>query len=278
MNTDISNQKLIQAYEIDICDFLGLKHSMMGYWHDKPKTIHEAQENYLEFLFGNLPINSESYVLDIGGGQGGSAIWVAKRYGCKVLMIDLSEDQIDRAKEKIKQEGLSHLVEVAAMDAVTLEYDNKFDFIISVEAILHIPDVNRLFKNIFKMLKPGGGFRISTYMIDNPNKKIGFLEKTLLDLAIAQKTLTYRYELEGAIKYAGFSESHIENISRQTLYPTYHYIISDPVMSEKLKNFLKMYNGYWACLAYHLYFKNRLLKEHQKSDRLYDAYVLNSEK
>ncbi|NNJ98340.1 MAG: class I SAM-dependent methyltransferase [Gammaproteobacteria bacterium] len=66
-------------------------------------------------------------ILDIGCGTGRHAIELTKR-GYTVTGIDLSRSQIERAREKSKDNGLE--IEFYVADALSLEYKSEFDLVI----------------------------------------------------------------------------------------------------------------------------------------------------
>jgi cyclopropane fatty-acyl-phospholipid synthase-like methyltransferase len=250
---------------------------MTGYWANHPASIAKAQEHQLDYLFAPLQLNPSCHVLDIGGGQGGCAIWLAKKYGCKVLVIDLVEAQILAARKRIKAEGLEDLVTAVTQDAITLDFSQEFTHIISIEAIFHIPDKAKLFQKMFKFLKKGGEFKLTTHLYDKAVYKPSLIDKIILYLVLGQDHLELKSIYEDAIIQAGFQDSCFENISAQTLYPTYNNIVSDPIIVPKLRTYLKEINGRWTLWFYPL-IKNRLLKECQKSERLYDLYSISGKK
>ena len=51
-------------------------------------------------------INKGKYVLDVGCGVGMTACYIAKRHGCKVVGVDISERMIAQVKERAKREGV----------------------------------------------------------------------------------------------------------------------------------------------------------------------------
>jgi sarcosine/dimethylglycine N-methyltransferase len=54
-------------------------------------------------------IDAGTRVLDIGAGYGGSARWLARRFGCRVCCLNLSERQNRRNEQLTANQGLSSL-------------------------------------------------------------------------------------------------------------------------------------------------------------------------
>jgi trans-aconitate methyltransferase len=88
-------------------------------------------------------------ILDLGCGDGTLAIEIEK-FSTKVLAVDLSENMVEKAKEK----G----IEAYVMSATELTFDNQFDAVFS-NAVLHwVKEPETAIKKISAALKAGGRF------------------------------------------------------------------------------------------------------------------------
>lgn len=72
-----------------------------GYWRDA-QTLDEAQFAKYDLICRKLELNEKDTLLDIGCGWGGLAAYAATNYGCKVVALSNSKQQIAYAKEKHK--------------------------------------------------------------------------------------------------------------------------------------------------------------------------------
>jgi ubiquinone/menaquinone biosynthesis C-methylase UbiE len=95
-------------------------------------------------------------LLDVGCGGGQSAIRLKERYPHICLTgIDLSTDQIARARQRARRKGFAIQFEVA--DAQSLPFsDASFDVVYSFGSAKHWPDPLRGFSECWRVLKPGG--------------------------------------------------------------------------------------------------------------------------
>ncbi len=102
---------------------------------------------------------SDCKVLDVGAGFGGAARYLAQKYGCQVSCLNLSEKENERNREKNKEQGLDHLIEVVDGSFEEIPYpDNSFDVIWSQDAILHSGDRESVIREISRVLKDNGEF------------------------------------------------------------------------------------------------------------------------
>lgn len=82
-------------------------------------------ENTTDYLEAHLP--ESGHVLDVGGAAGRYSIWLAER-GFEVTLADLSEAQLDVAREKVREHGVEERVTIERADVRNLPYaDGTFD-------------------------------------------------------------------------------------------------------------------------------------------------------
>jgi len=123
-----------------------------------------------------LPVTKESYVLDLGSGHGGLSHEAAKRFGCKVLGVNISPEQNKMNLEEAEKEGVAELVEVKLCnfnDGLPEEFHGKFTHILSCEVLCHAADKPSLLKELTRCLKPGGAFVFTDIMgADGADEKV----------------------------------------------------------------------------------------------------------
>ena len=69
-------------------------------------TLEQAQEAKIVEIISKLDIQKDHHVLEVGSGWGTLAIEMAKRTGCKVTTITVSQKQFEFVKERLEIESL----------------------------------------------------------------------------------------------------------------------------------------------------------------------------
>uniref|UniRef100_A0A6P7F9T0 Uncharacterized protein LOC114326252 n=1 Tax=Diabrotica virgifera virgifera TaxID=50390 RepID=A0A6P7F9T0_DIAVI len=72
------------------------------------------------------------------------------------VVLDISKQLIDFVQTKIGIPRVQFVVEDIANKSMPSEFENRFDHIFEIFAMHNVHNPNQAFKNIYKMLKPGG--------------------------------------------------------------------------------------------------------------------------
>ena len=106
-------------------------------------------------------IRSAMRVLDIGSGVGGTSRCLAREFGCHVTGIDLTEEYCRTAAMLSSRVGLAGLVDYHQGDATKLPFpDASFDVVWTEHVAMNIPDKPALYREMYRVLKPGGTLAI----------------------------------------------------------------------------------------------------------------------
>lgn len=104
-----------------------------------------------------LALGGSEHVLDVGSGLGGPSRFLAWRYGVRVSGVDLTAEFVRVADMLTQRTGLIGKVDYRQGDALDLPFaDASFDVVWSQNAAMNIADRDRLYREMRRVLKPGG--------------------------------------------------------------------------------------------------------------------------
>lgn len=110
---------------------------------------------------------SGASVLDIGSGAGGGDVALVQTHGAGyVTGIDVEDTVLTHARALVASKGLSDRIGLVKVVPGPLPFPpGTFDVVFSKEAIVHIPDKHALMAEVARVLKPGGWFLASDWLI-----------------------------------------------------------------------------------------------------------------
>jgi len=121
----------------------------------------EATENFL----GQIKISKQDHMLDVGCGLGGTARYIAKKYSNKVTGIDLTQEFIDTGNTLCSWLNLQKQVTLQFGSALSMPFEEgTFDCGYMMHVGMNIENKTKLFKEIFRVLRPGSTFGIYDVM------------------------------------------------------------------------------------------------------------------
>jgi cyclopropane-fatty-acyl-phospholipid synthase len=131
-----------------------------AYWNGTG-TLEEAQERKLHLICRKLHLAPGMSVLELGGGFGGLAHFLAAEYGCRVVSYNISHEQVEYARAWCR--GLPVRVEERDYREAAWEPE-RFDRVASIGLCEHIGYKNYLgfFELVRSRLKDRGLFLLHT--------------------------------------------------------------------------------------------------------------------
>jgi arsenite methyltransferase len=125
-------------------------------------SFHPGGLKLTERVGSLLHLRPESRVLDVASGKGTTALFLAEYFGCHVVGIDYSGQNIADANHMASGKGLSSLVRFERGDAESLPLpDKSFDAIICECAYCTFPNKAAAAREFARVLRPGGRVGIS---------------------------------------------------------------------------------------------------------------------
>ncbi|MCR4611693.1 MAG: class I SAM-dependent methyltransferase, partial [Lachnospiraceae bacterium] len=156
---------MINISKIDnmVIDADTIEKDVLDYWTIRTPSFSKIRENEIMGDIGKgwrfalrstLPINRYKKILDVGTGTGFFSILLS-RDGYRMTGIDLTPAMIEESKREAEKFGSK--ARFMVMDAQELDFeDASFDAVITRNLTWTLPDVERAYKEWFRVIRPGG--------------------------------------------------------------------------------------------------------------------------
>jgi SAM-dependent methyltransferase len=131
----------------------------------------EATETFIR----QCEIGPEDSVLEVGCGVGQTSVLLAKRCGCDVTGLDISESMIKSASDRSRKSGVAEKIEFRQGDISNLPFENdRFDVVLSESVTAFAPDHAKAIREYARVLKPGGflGLNEGLYLKEDPPEEV----------------------------------------------------------------------------------------------------------
>lgn len=120
------------------------------------EVLHPGGRQKTDEMARACMIGPHAKVLDIGGGRGTTACYLARTFACEVVGIDVSPDMVEAAQRQVRREGLESRVSIQLADAHSLPFESgSFDAVL-IECVTTLLDRDRAFQEFSRVLKAGG--------------------------------------------------------------------------------------------------------------------------
>jgi SAM-dependent methyltransferase len=160
-----------------------------------------------------IGIDSRDNVLDAGSGIGGTARFVADRYGCRVTAVDLTDEYCATNRWLNGLVGLQGRIKVRQGDVTELPFaDASFHVAISQHVQMNVPDKARLYSEARRVLIAGG--RLALWDITVGEEPQLRFPLPWAD-APAHSRLVTPAELRAVIESSGFAIEHWNDLTDQ---------------------------------------------------------------
>ncbi len=138
------------------------EHLHHGLWRGEGDSVQQATRRLVRLVGDRAKIRGGHRVCDVGSGYGAPARFLARRYGCTVVGITLSPKQIQHARRENDSPGNPRFVLGNWLENGFPA--NGFDRVISIECVSHVADRVGFFKEVRRVLKPGGRLVICAWL------------------------------------------------------------------------------------------------------------------
>lgn len=163
-------------------------------------------------------LTPSSRVLDMGCGLGASACALAREFRCRVTALDISEENIEAARERAVKNSVSHLITFTAGDALAADFSKEpFDLVLAEGGVLSFLSRDKGLALARQWTAPRGWFAFSDLVM--------LTEKVPPEVKRIFEDETYRYETEASYRAktaaAGF-ETQFMSLVPQSGWDNYY--------------------------------------------------------
>jgi phosphatidylethanolamine/phosphatidyl-N-methylethanolamine N-methyltransferase len=133
---------------------------------DAVKVAYRRWAPVYDHTFGRVSTESRRHAVEVINTRPGRVLEVGVGTGLaladyerhlQVVGIDLSPEMLDRARERVEEEGLHHVTGLHEMDAGDLKFpDNSFDTVAAMFVMTVVPEPERVMRELARVTKPGG--------------------------------------------------------------------------------------------------------------------------
>jgi len=220
-------------------------------------------------------ITPDKYVLVVGCGIGLTSCYMAKKYGCRVLGVDISAKMLDWSRKRARKAGVTDRAEFMLADVQDLPFnDNLFDAVISESVTAFPPDKERAVSEYVRVIKPGGyvGLNECAWLKEPPPELAEYMSRTIggqfftsdgwqeLTAGAGLRDMTVRtykinalsqwlYEVR-QFEFGDFFRAWFQFLSQYTKSPSFRRIIKEKFLAGLS---LKIFRQFFQYLGYGIF-------------------------
>ena len=184
--------------------------SLVQFWGMRPSRLELTRQTAKVAKLG------EGWsVLEVGCGNGISALFLSREYACNVIGIDASDRMIALANKRAGAEGLSRRVQFLVADAMQLPFpDYTFDTVMCEAVLSGLVDKEKAAREFNRVLRCGGKVVITDFVLRREIAKEFQCQMAFLPCAGAKRLEEYVSLLEKAGFQNPYTEDHPEEMKR----------------------------------------------------------------
>lgn len=178
----------------------------------------QATARHEHYLASKIGITEDMTVLDVGCGVGGPSREIQRFTGCRVIGLNNNDYQIERANRYAVERNLADKLTYVKGDFMDLNFpENSFDAVYAIEATVHAPQLEGVYEQIYKVLKPGGKFGVYEWVMTDAYDETNPEHRQIaygIELGDGIPKMRKREVAEQALKSVGFDILYEKDLAR----------------------------------------------------------------
>lgn len=205
--------------------------------------------SWYSYVFKNMNLNKKCKVLEIGCGNG--ALWLKNikeiNSNIEITLTDTCQDMLDEARDNLERYNKNIIFKKMTPKNINFE-DESFDIVIANHILFYMDDLDKVLKEIHRVLKKDGIFYCSTFGKNHMNELedllIGFNDKMKISESILSSKFGFDNAEEILNKYFKINDKELFNdiLNINDKKPFLEYIYTIPgnileIVDSKKKDF-----------------------------------------
>ncbi|MFF0488198.1 SAM-dependent methyltransferase [Nocardia sp. NPDC004068] len=260
-----------QHYDLDpeiFGEFLDpLRKYSSGLYLSDTDTLERAQRQKLRFVAERLGLSGGERLLDVGCGWGALILFMAEEFGCDALGVSPAPRQHEYIAEQARARGVADRIRTRVGHFERMELpERNFDAVSLLGSIVHMPDVDAVFRRARAVLRRGGRLYVSESCFRNAAARDAFDARTGTRFVRADifgfGELRPLSELITAAENAGFSINSVDDLTDDYRRTIEDWIANVDAAAEridahgdglaaKLRRYLEIANAGWGYTTKH---------------------------
>ena len=145
-----------------------------------------------DYTFGRISTAGRRHAVELINASSGKVLEVGVGTGLSlpeykphldITGIDLAPEMLQKARERVKAEGLKNVSGLHEMDAGNLQFaDNSFDTVVAMYVITVVPEPEKVMRELARVTKPGGQVLLVNHFSQDEGVR-GWVERKMAPFA-----------------------------------------------------------------------------------------------
>ncbi|WP_340559311.1 SAM-dependent methyltransferase [Streptomyces sp. GSL17-111] len=238
-----------------------------GIYRTDEDTLDQAQQNKMHYVADRLGLEPGKRLLDIGCGWGSLILFMAAEYDARTVGISPAPNQHTYIAERAAAAGLTDRVSTLVGEFEEHQPEPRsFDAVSMLGSIVHMPDLDGVFRKAYAALKPRGRMYVSESCYRNAAKRAEFAEREnsvfVRDSIFGWGDMRPLSDLVRGAENAGFTVVAVDDLTQDYWRTIEDWLANvernadrlnaiEPGLSDQLSRYLKTANAGWGFTTKH---------------------------